>query len=192
MVDETTGEIIEKFNGEALKALLVIQSVLKVDKSRYNEFGGYYSRSKEDILEAVKPIANEQGCVVVVDDEVVNTEEGWNYIKATAMLIHVDSGALVSATSFAREQEQRTKMDSSQLTGAACSYAGKRALGNLFALDDTADADTYDETERSNSQEPENQFIGACTACGTQYYFDSEAQMNNSACQCGNAVFRRV
>lgn len=188
MVDEETGEIIENFNGAALKALLVIQSVLKVDKSRYNEFGGYYSRSKEDILEAVKPIANEQGCVVVVDDEVVNTEEGWNYIKATAMLIHVDSGALVTATSFAREQEHRTKMDSSQLTGAACSYAGKRALGNLFALDDTADADTYG----AGQTQQESQFIGECTACGTQYYFDSEFQMNNSACQCGNTVFRRV
>lgn len=190
MVDEETGEIIENFNGAALKALLVIQSVLKVEKSRWNEFGGYYSRSKEDILEAVKPIANEQGCVVVIDDEVVNTEEGWNYIKATAMLIHVDSGALVSATSYAREQESRTKMDSSQLTGAACSYAGKRALGNLFAIDDTADADTYG--EQQNEQSPNGRFIGACTACGTQYYFDSELQMNNSFCQCGNTEFRRV
>ena len=110
--------------------------------------------------------------------------------KAILNLIHIDSGALVSATSYAREQESRTKMDSSQLTGAACSYAGKRALGNLFAIDDTADADTYG--EQQNEQSPNGRFIGACTACGTQYYFDSELQMNNSFCQCGNTEFRRV
>ena len=192
MVDETTGEIIENVNDPALKALLVIQSVLKVEKSRFNEFGVFYSRSKEDILEAVKPIAHEQGCVVVVDDEVVNTEDDWNYIKTTATLIHVDSGSTVSATSLAREQKQRTKMDSSQLTGAACSYAGKRALGNLFAIDDTADADVYNAGEQSTQQTKEEQFVGACTACGTQYYFESDAQLTTSICQCGNTEFRRV
>ena len=33
-------------------------------------------------------------------------------------------------------------MDGSQITGAAMSYAKKYALGNLFAIDDTKDADT--------------------------------------------------
>lgn len=32
----------------------------------------------------------------------------------------------------------------------------------------------------------------ACTACGAQYKFDSQLQMDNSACVCGNRTFRAV
>ena len=38
-------------------------------------------------------------------------------------------------------------MDDSQITGATSSYARKYALNGLFAIDDTADADSMDNRE---------------------------------------------
>lgn len=161
--------------------LMAIQEGLKVEKGRYNEFGGYYSRSKEDILEAVKPLAHANGCVVLCDDEMLLLDNGWVYVKATASLMDAITGAKISATAQAREQESRPKMDASQLTGSAASYAGKRALGNLFAIDDTADADQAKPTEKPNGK------IGAkCTACGAPYLLTQE-QFDTFLCpQCGN------
>jgi len=167
--------------------LLEIQRDLKVEKGRWNDFGGFYSRSKEDILEAVKPLAHEKGCVVLCNDEVSYVADKWVYVVATAKLVDAETGDSVEAHGLAREPESKPKMDSSQTTGSASSYAGKRALGNLFALDDTADSDQLP------NKEPQGwPCIGECTACGTKYTFDNEIQFDNSQCQCGNRQFRRV
>ncbi|WP_314653578.1 ERF family protein [Slackia exigua] len=174
-------------NATILQKLLAIQAELKVEKGRYNEFGGFFSRSKEDILEAVKPFAHEQGCVVICDDEIEFVAENWVYVKTTARLVDVLTGEVAVASSIAREPDKKPKMDSSQTTGSAASYAGKRALGNLFALDDTADSDN--EPYASDRQQG---FVAACTACGTQYQFDSEEQMLGSMCRCGNMTFARA
>ena len=171
---------------EVFQKLLEIQRELKVEKGRYNDFGGFFSRSKEDILEAVKPLAHERGCVVLCDDEPVMVCDKWVYIKAIAMLLDAETGNSVSAQGYAREPESKPKMDSSQTTGSASSYAGKRALGNLFALDDTADADQQPHAETGWPA------IGECTACGQRYSFDNQAMFENSQCQCGNRQFRRV
>ena len=50
------------------QALLEIQAALKAPKNQYNAFGKYNYRSCEDILEAVKPLAREQGCTVRLSD----------------------------------------------------------------------------------------------------------------------------
>lgn len=126
---------------EAMSALLAIQAALKVPKGQRNTFGGFDYRSKEDILEAAKPLAHELGCVLLVDDEIRELSNGWVYAESTATLRHVESGTEASAHGFAREPAQKKGMDESQITGTAASYAGKRALGNLLAIDDTADAD---------------------------------------------------
>lgn len=125
--------------------LLEIQRELKCEKSQFNKFGGYSYRSKEDILEAVKPLAHERGCAVIVDDRAVHYPNGWVYIESTASLHDCESGSAVTATAQAREPESKKGMDASQITGTAASYAGKRALGNLFAIDDTKDADSLND-----------------------------------------------
>lgn len=174
-----------------LKKLLEIQSELKVEKTRYNNFGNFYARSKEDILEAVKPLAHSRGCAVVCDDESLCLENGWVYVKTTARLVDVETGEAFDAHGIAREPESKPKMDSSQTTGSASSYAGKRALGNLFALDDTADADNMEKP--AGTEAPgDRPTIGACTACGTRYRFDSAEQMAQCICQCGNRTFEAV
>lgn len=119
--------------------LLAIQGALKAPKNQYNSFGKYNYRSCEDILEAVKPLAQAQGCVVTLSDEAV-VVDGWHYIKAVAELLDKEGG-VAAAWAYAREPESKKGMDASQVTGTASSYARKYALSGLFALDDTKDAD---------------------------------------------------
>lgn len=127
--------------------LLEMQRRLRVGKGQHNSFGGFNYRSKEDILNAAKPIAFELGCVIVCNDRTVMYGE-WHYIETTAKLIDAETGESVEADGNAREPEQKKGMDAAQVTGTASSYAGKRALGNLFAIDDTPDSDSYDNREQ--------------------------------------------
>ena len=123
------------------KKLAAIQSRLKAPKNQYNSFGKYKYRSCEDILEALKPLANEQGCTITIEDSPIMVGE-WHYIQATATLS--DGYNSKSVKAYARESETKSGMDSSQITGTASSYARKYALNGLFAIDDTKDADTMD------------------------------------------------
>ena len=123
------------------KKLAAIQSRLKAPKNQYNSFGKYKYRSCEDILEALKPLANEQGCTITIEDSPIMVGE-WHYIQATATLS--DGYNSKSVKAYARESETNSGMDSSQITGTASSYARKYALNGLFAIDDTKDADTMD------------------------------------------------
>lgn len=134
--------------------LLKIQAELRAPKSQTNKFGNYKYRSCEDILEAVKPLLNEQGLTLTLSDEIVEIG-GRNYVKATACLhdgeLHEGQlGQLVTA--YAREEETKKGMDGSQITGAASSYARKYALNGLFLIDDAKDSDHTNDGEET---EPE-------------------------------------
>ena len=128
------------------KKLATIQSRLKAPKNQYNSFGKYKYRSCEDILEALKPLANEQGCTITIEDSPIMVGE-WHYIQATATLS--DGYNSKSVKAYARESETKSGMDSSQITGTASSYARKYALNGLFAIDDTKDADTMDNRQKA-------------------------------------------
>ena len=122
-------------------SLQAVQRDLKAPKGQFNSFGKYKYRSCEDIVEAVKPLLNDNGLILTMSDSV---EEIGNriYIKATASVIDVATGDKVEVTAMAREPEEKKGMDTSQITGTASSYARKYALNGLFAIDDTKDADT--------------------------------------------------
>ena len=122
-------------------ALMSIQRDLKAPKGQTNKFGGYNYRSCEDILEAVKPLLNDNGLVLKLEDEPV-VIDGWHYIKATASVIDIATGDRESTTAYAQEPAQQKGMSQSQLTGTASSYARKYALNGLFCIDDNRDADT--------------------------------------------------
>lgn len=130
------------------KKLATIQSRLKAPKNQYNSFGKYKYRSCEDILEALKPLANEQGCTITIEDSPIMVGE-WHYIQATATLS--DGYNSKSVKAYARESETKSGMDSSQITGTASSYARKYALNGLFAIDDTKDADTMDNRPKAET-----------------------------------------
>ena len=125
---------------EIYKKLMGIQTKLKAPKSQRNSFGNYNYRSCEDILEAVKPLLDEFKVALTIKDEIILIGERY-YVKATAILIDIDTGDVVEASAYARESEDKRGMDASQLTGATSSYARKYALNGLFAIDDNKDAD---------------------------------------------------
>ncbi len=150
--------------------LLEVQRDLKVEKGQYNSFGKYKYRSKEDILEAAKPLCHDRGLTITCHDEVEEVG-GWKYIRSTAALTDVITGESIRACGLAREPESKKGMDGSQITGTAASYAGKRALGNLFAIDDTKDADAGP-AQKSEKQPPaQGPFTARCKACGHVHQF---------------------
>ena len=119
-----------------------IQSNLKVKKEKVNKFGGFKYRNLEDIFEGLKPLLKEMECVVTISDEIKEVN-GFNYICATVTLSDHDKDN-ISVTGWARESVSKKGMDDSQITGSTSSYARKYAMNGLFAIDDTADADSMD------------------------------------------------
>jgi len=133
-----------------------IQRALKAPKNQRNTFGNYNYRSCEDILEAIKPLLPDNYCVTI-GDEVIMIGNRY-YVKATATF--TDGENSISVSAFAREEENKKGMDGAQVTGAASSYARKYAANGLFLIDDTADADTRDnskEGEKKSSEPPKQE-----------------------------------
>ena len=120
--------------------LSVIQTELKAKKSSYNSFGKYYFRKAEDILEAVKPFLLREGVSVRVDEELVTSIDTPPIIQSTATIS--DGENSITATAIVGVDLQQKGMQTAQQFGAASSYGKKYALGNLFLIDDTADADS--------------------------------------------------
>ena len=140
-----------------MKELIEIQSKLKAPKNQHNSFGNYKYRSAEDILEAVKPLTAEQGCVLTLTDDIVCIE-GRFYVKATATISN-SKGQTVFVNGWAREEETKKGLDASQLTGSCSSYARKYALNGLFLIDDTKDADTdeqHNQTQNAQKKQAAN------------------------------------
>ena len=131
--------------------LLQIQTKLKAPKSSYNTFGSFHYRTCEDILEALKPLLKETKTVVLIWDEVVRMDERY-YIKAVVRLIDCETGEAIEGYAYAREEREKKGADSSQITGAASSYARKYALNGLFCIDDTKDADSSHTTQKAASE----------------------------------------
>lgn len=139
-------------------ALLAVQRDLNAPKDQYNKFGEYNYRSAESIIEAAKPILADVGLVLKMSDEIVMLGDRF-YIKATATVIDIATGDSESAVAYARESQEKKKLDASQLTGVASSYARKYALNGLFAIDDNKDADTDEyaaQTSQNGSQQAKN------------------------------------
>ena len=136
-----------------LEKVSLLITELKAPKSQRNNFGKYNYRSAEDILEAVKPLANNYGLVPKLSDEPVMIGD-WHYIKATASIKDVKTGEEEVATAYAREPLAKKGMDESQITGTASSYARKYAMNGLYQIDDTKDADTDEYTEQVKQATP--------------------------------------
>ena len=138
-----------------MKELIAIQAKLNAPKERRNDFGKYNYRSAEDILKAVKPLLNENGCVLLLSDEIYEFG-GRFYVEATATLMNAQ-GEKLSVKGFAREEETKKGMDASQITGTASSYARKYALNGLFAIDDGVDADRLNTSPSYTERKPKVQ-----------------------------------
>jgi hypothetical protein len=120
--------------------LAVIQTEFKSKKSRFNSFGKYNFRSAEDILEATKPFLLRLGVTVTVTETLItNSNHGFPIIESIATIS--DSLDHISATAIVGVDLDQKGMQMPQKFGSASSYGKKYALGNLFLIDDTQDAD---------------------------------------------------
>jgi hypothetical protein len=118
--------------------LIEIQTRFKSKKSRFNSFGKYNFRSAEDILEATKPFLKELGVSVTIHEELISSCEK-PVIRTTASLN--DGEGSIAAQAIVGVDLNQKGMQVPQQYGSASSYGKKYALGNLFLIDDTADAD---------------------------------------------------
>ena len=124
---------------ELNQKLAVIQTKLKAKKSSYNSFGKYYFRKAEDILEAVKPFLLQENVSVRIEEDII-TDSPVPTLQSTAILS--DGENSIKATAVVGVDLNQKGMQTAQQFGAASSYGKKYALGNLFLIDDTADADS--------------------------------------------------
>ena len=120
------------------KKLADVQTKLKAKKSSYNSFGKYYFRKAEDILEGVKPFLLQHNIYVTTSEEIVGTDPV-PIMKVTATIS--DGENAIHASSIVGVDLNQKGMQTSQQFGAASTYGKKYALGNLFLIDDTEDAD---------------------------------------------------
>ena len=124
---------------ELNQKLAQIQTKFKSKKSRYNSFGKYYFRSAEDILEATKPFLLDLGVSVTINERLCSYDSGSPVIESTATIS--DGENQIKAMAIVGVDLNQKGMQMPQKYGAASSYAKKYALGNLFLIDDTQDAD---------------------------------------------------
>ena len=123
---------------ELTKTLAVIQTELKAKKSSYNSFGKYYFRKAEDILEAAKPFLTKHGVYITVNEEIISVDPV-PMMQSTATISNGKES--ITATAIVGVDLNQKGMQTSQQFGAASTYGKKYALGNLFLIDDTEDAD---------------------------------------------------
>lgn len=154
--------------------LAKIQKEIKAPKSQYNKFGNYFYRNCEDILCALKPLLANEKCTLVISDELILVGNRY-YIKAKAEFIDCETGERISNESYAREDEVKKGMDSSQITGSASSYARKYALNGMLCIDDSKDDDSNESNVAEKSallKEFENEIKRTGKSCR---YFLKEA-----------------
>ena len=123
---------------ELTKSLATIQTKMKAKKSSYNSFGKYYFRKSEDILEAIKPFLLEHKVYVTVSERIVATDPVPT-LESTATISNGKDA--IHATALVGVDLNQKGMQTAQQFGAASTYGKKYALGNLFLIDDTEDAD---------------------------------------------------
>jgi len=118
--------------------LATIQTKFKSKKSRFNSFGKYNFRSAEDILEATKPYLLELGVSVTISESLISTDP-FPILESKAVI--TDGKDAIHATAVVGIDLDQKGMQMPQKFGSASSYGKKYALGNLFLIDDTQDAD---------------------------------------------------
>lgn len=156
------------------RRIIAVQCRLKAPKNQYNAFGKYSYRNCEDILEALKPLLEENDLLMTTNYDVVFIQ-GRFYIKATVTVRDVISGLSRSVSAYAREPENKKGSDQSQVTGSCSSYAHKYALSAMWLIDDNKDPDVP--IPMPQKEPPANgPFVAHCKSCGTAYEFASAEQ----------------
>lgn len=149
--------------------LTKIQNELKAPKNQYNNFGNYKYRNAEDIESALKPLLVKYGAQLTFDEDY---RQVGNRVYCVETAHYKDSEQEIIVHGWARESESKKGMDDSQISGSASSYATKYALGKLFLIDDTKDADSQKPTNavtRQLAQKKPRETLGQRIAKAKQF-----------------------
>lgn len=190
----TSKKEIPKVNAEFNKLktcekLARISATLNVPKNQYCDYGNYWYRSAESILEAVKPLCIEYNCLLYMEDVIETigeiTEQSNNgivtkpntYVKAIAHFINCENGEEIKTSAFAKEAQHK-QMSADQCTGTASSYARKYCLNALFSIDDVKDSDT-NELKRQTDNRQGNGCYNNNNSYNNADFYNSQPPQNN-------------
>jgi len=117
-----------------MNALQTIQQKLKSPKAEFNDFGNYHYRTKEAIIEKLKPLLVETDTWLTFDDKLVQLGTAI-FIESEARLFKDGDINVFRAKGYARHAEELKGQQPAQITGGTTSYAQKSALEALFLID---------------------------------------------------------
>lgn len=133
--------------------LMMIQNDLKVEKKEFNKFGKFGYRRLDQILEACKPLFIKYRVAYTLESSLVKLD-GLLIRKTKGVFMDVDSDDTIKVEYDGQEALTKAGMAPEQCSGSAHSYNGKYITGGLFCLDDTADADSMDNTVKTTTEKP--------------------------------------
>lgn len=142
-------------------ALLAIQQGIKAPKSEKGY--GYNYRTADGIMQAAKPLLQENGVICILSDQAVSIGSRY-YVESVARLIDIATGDVIEAKGTAIEPDKLASMAPPQITGTASTYARKRALEGLFLLDNEKDVDSKEVQDEIAAQTRQNA-AGARSQC---------------------------
>ena len=117
-----------------MKRLAKVQRALKAPKDQKGY--GYTYRKASDILQAVKPLLEEDNLTILLSDRIEEIG-GKFFLIAKAGVFAEDGLEIATASAFAM-MDAHKGMSAEQATGSASSYARKYALCGLLAIDDSS------------------------------------------------------
>ena len=164
MMAEAKIEIPQISRPNGWQKLAAVQSRITVEKGNTAAHYKYYTTG--DILDEAKPLLKEVGAAVTMTDE-IEEHAGLVFLKCTVEFVDVDTGETVKAVTGIVEYQKRSTMDAAQSTGAASTYARKRALAGLLLVDGEKDPDSLkDEAPKGKAKDPREELRARLAAEG--------------------------
>lgn len=117
-----------------MKRLAKVQRALKAPKDQKGY--GYTYRKASDILQAVKPLLEEDNLTILLCDRI--EEIGGKFFLIADAGLYAEDGKEIAITSAFAMMDAHKGMSAEQATGSASSYARKYALCGLLAIDDSS------------------------------------------------------
>ena len=134
-----------------IERLQKARSEIKVPKNRDNKYGGFSYRKAEDILREVNNLLPKYDLEMEMRDSIELIGDRY-YIKHTVVIHDIENYNTNRVShGWAREPKNKKGMDEPQITGTASSYAKKRALANMFHIDEEKDIDEMKNGEDKKS-----------------------------------------
>lgn len=117
-----------------MKRLAKVQRALKAPKDQKGY--GYTYRKASDILQAVKPLLEEDNLTILLSDKI--EEIGGKFFLVAEAGVYAEDGQEIATASAFAMMDSHKGMSAEQATGSASSYARKYALCGLLAIDDSS------------------------------------------------------